>query len=267
MKFISIILTIVSLITFSGVADASYAPHRRKHHTVSGAFSPTDIAGLDLWLDASDSSTLYDADTGGSLTAADGEVGRWEDKSGNGNDATQSSSTLRPLRRTSQQNSLDSVEFDGSNDYLSGLSIAQTDGNVIIAAIDTTNIGTSYRNFLNRSGGANPACYLGATSYRPNLYWQGIRAAWGSSVQTTCTVRWEITEDGTSDGASTTINNGTPVTSSGNYGTLGNWVTIGTVAGSQAPDIHVFEILIYQSLTSDEIDDVETYLNDKWAVY
>jgi len=73
-------------------------------------------AGLQLWLDASDANTLYDATTGGSLVAADGGVARWEDKSGNGNHATQSTAANRPARRSSVVNSCDAIDFDGSND-------------------------------------------------------------------------------------------------------------------------------------------------------
>jgi len=80
--------------------------------------SPTQITGLQLWLDASDASTLFDATTGGSLVAADGAVARWEDKSGNARHATQSTSQSRPLRKTSQQNSKDALLFDGVNDLL-----------------------------------------------------------------------------------------------------------------------------------------------------
>jgi hypothetical protein len=71
-----------------------------------------------LWLDAADSSTLFDAVSGGSLVAADGAVARWEDKSGNGRHATQSGGTARPLRKVSAINSMDSLRFDGSNDNL-----------------------------------------------------------------------------------------------------------------------------------------------------
>jgi len=77
------------------------------------------IAGLQLWLDASDASTLYDATTGGSLVAADGGVARWEDKSGNARHATQSTSGNRPLRKTAIQGGKDVLRFDGSNDSLS----------------------------------------------------------------------------------------------------------------------------------------------------
>ena len=76
-------------------------------------------AGLQLWLDASDANTLYDATTGGSLVAADGGVARWEDKSGNARHATQSTQANRPVRKTSQKNGLDTILFDGSNDSLS----------------------------------------------------------------------------------------------------------------------------------------------------
>jgi hypothetical protein len=70
-----------------------------------------------VWLDASDSNTLYDATSGGSLVAADGTIARWEDKSGNGRHFTQSTSDLRPTRKTAIQNGKDVVRFDGA-DYL-----------------------------------------------------------------------------------------------------------------------------------------------------
>jgi hypothetical protein len=81
-------------------------------------FQPTSVSGCQLWLDASDANTLYDATSGGSLVAADGSVARWEDKSGNVRHATQSTSGNRPARKTSVRNSRDVLRFDGSNDCL-----------------------------------------------------------------------------------------------------------------------------------------------------
>jgi len=75
----------------------------------------TAIAGLQLWLDASDASTLFDATTGGSLVAADGGVARWEDKSGNARHMTQGTSGSRPTRKTAIQNSLAVLRFDGGD--------------------------------------------------------------------------------------------------------------------------------------------------------
>jgi hypothetical protein len=87
--------------------------------TPSAGSVVTAITGLQLWLDASDASTLFDATSGGSLVAADGGVARWEDKSGNARHFTQSTSGNRPLRKTGIQNSLAVLRFDGSNDFMS----------------------------------------------------------------------------------------------------------------------------------------------------
>jgi hypothetical protein len=88
----------------------------------------TGIGGLQLWLDAADANTLFDATTGGSLVAADGSVARWEDKSGNGRHFTQSTSGSRPARKTNQQGGLDALLFDGSNDHMIGGDYLDLDG-------------------------------------------------------------------------------------------------------------------------------------------
>lgn len=79
-------------------------------------FTPLSLSPA-LWLDASDSSTLYDSVTGGSLVAAGGTIARWEDKSGNGRHATQSISESRPTRQTSVRNGKDIIRLDGLNDH------------------------------------------------------------------------------------------------------------------------------------------------------
>lgn len=71
-----------------------------------------------LWLDASDSSTLFDAVSGGSAVALDSAIARWQDKSGNGRHVTQSTGTWRPIRKGAIRNSLDVVRFDGADDFL-----------------------------------------------------------------------------------------------------------------------------------------------------
>lgn len=85
-------------------------------HNFSG-WTPSQIATV-LWLDAADSSTLFDAVSGGSLVAADGAIARWQDKSGNARHATQGTSGSRPMRKTLVQNSRDAVRFDGTDDWL-----------------------------------------------------------------------------------------------------------------------------------------------------
>jgi hypothetical protein len=80
------------------------------------AFTPARIPGLQLWLDAGDSWTLFDATSGGSTTAANGIVKRWEDKSGYARHATES--TNGPTRKTAVQNGIGTLDFDGTNDTL-----------------------------------------------------------------------------------------------------------------------------------------------------
>lgn len=82
-------------------------------------WTPAEITTA-LWLDAADSSTLFDATSGGSLPGNNGAVARWEDKSGNGRHVTQSTSGNRPLRRSATQNGLDIVEFNGTSHLLTG---------------------------------------------------------------------------------------------------------------------------------------------------
>jgi len=97
--------------------------------------------------------TLFNATTGGSLVAADGAVARWEDKSGNGRHFTQSTSGSRPVRKTNQQNGLDALLFDGSNDHLIGgdyLDLNGTNQITIFLALKTLTSNASNLEILNK---------------------------------------------------------------------------------------------------------------------
>ena len=103
----------------SGVWTLREAERFRQGNTWPKPFEPSDLSGLQLWLDASYANSLYDATSGGSLVEADGSVARWEDRSGNGRHATQSTTGSRPLRKASMQGGRDVLRFDGSDDFLS----------------------------------------------------------------------------------------------------------------------------------------------------
>lgn len=77
----------------------------------SGGFNPATYGTVLVWLKA-DSLSLSDGDP----------VSTWSDSSGNGNDAT-SSSTARPTYKTNILNGLPILRFDGSNDYIQGSSV------------------------------------------------------------------------------------------------------------------------------------------------
>jgi hypothetical protein len=80
--------------------------------------NPSSVPGLQLWLDASDSNTLYDGVDGGSLVSADNPVLKWTDKSTNSYIAIQPNSSYAPIRKTSVINNKDALLFDGTNDYI-----------------------------------------------------------------------------------------------------------------------------------------------------
>jgi hypothetical protein len=105
-----------------------------------------------LWLDGSDAATLYDATSGGSLVAANGTVARWQDKSANAAHVTQSTSDARPTRKTSVQNGLDAVLFDG-NDFMrnTASTVLPAGAKTIIAMVKSSDAvgGTIYSSLSN----------------------------------------------------------------------------------------------------------------------
>jgi hypothetical protein len=77
--------------------------------TQSGTqWTPADLTGLALWLDASDASTLW-ADTNATTAATNnGLVARWDDKSGNARHVTQPTGGTQPTLQTN------TIYFSGS---------------------------------------------------------------------------------------------------------------------------------------------------------
>jgi len=87
--------------------------------TPKGPFSPSSIAGLQLWLDASDFTTLFTDSAGSTPATADGDpVGRWADKSGNSNHTIQADGTKKPLLKVNILNGKNIIRNDGVNDFL-----------------------------------------------------------------------------------------------------------------------------------------------------
>jgi hypothetical protein len=81
------------------------------HNFTSVPWTPALIT-TQLWLDAADATTLYDSQSGGSLSTAGGAVQRWQDKSGNSRHAVRASGSGNPTRQTSIINSKDVVRHN-----------------------------------------------------------------------------------------------------------------------------------------------------------
>ena len=83
---------------------------RRRASDSGGAFVPTDLTGLALWLDADDASSITEAVTN--------QVSQWNDKSGNARHFSQATSGNQPATNITTINGKNAIDFDGVDDYL-----------------------------------------------------------------------------------------------------------------------------------------------------
>jgi hypothetical protein len=285
----------------SGVWTLREAASLKRAGTWPTAFvNPTSLTGLQLWLDAADATTLYDATTGGSLVAADGAVARWEDKSGNARHMTQSTAGSRPARKTAIQGGLDVLRFDGSNDFMSVASSTATfkflhstnstiflvlDSNesgfgAILSTYDTAsvNVGISLET-ANGSGTADKFVHRVARGVNnTSAAGQATGNAFlGSSFNVISVVtqpiataadRSSIRRNG---GTAATGNTNTDLPSSANsqYNlslATDNYLGVGSGTASYS-SMDIAEIIIYNFAVSDtDRSAVESYLITKWGI-
>jgi hypothetical protein len=229
------------------------------------------IAGLQLWLDASDASTLFDATTGGYAVAADGAVARWEDKSGNARHATQDTSQSRPIRKLSVQNGLGGLRFDGSNDFLTTATGYHT-SDVTIFVVAKRSSGET--DALFQSGNSTGLGYTVADSFVSsfdNCYARGVAngqvgsvlpgTSWRAiSVTYTAGTRKVYIQGVLSDTESFTIT--APNVANG----IATWIGTADFAGSNLNG-DIGEMIAYNAVLSDtDRAAVEQYLISKWAI-
>ena len=242
-----------------------------------GITDPTDIAGLDLWLDASDNSTVLDsADT---AAADDGLVKTWQDKSGNANHAVQTVAAPRPARRAAEINGLDVLDFDGFNDRLNGtsdLTQRQTDEKTIfvVSLLGNTAAQSPFSPYDTSTLGARGSLF---SSTVINTGYAIAGGLWGSSddiQDATNAGLMTFTQSSTGDlhaavgmrldGVDLVRDAGTDraFTDAAAGYTVGGWTS-----GSQWFDGNICEIIVYNTeLSAGDIGDVETYLADKWGI-
>ena len=259
------------------------------------SFSPSDIAGLRLWLDASDSTTIE---------ATGGAVSKWTSKDANSREFVQTSGSLQPTTGSQTINSKNVISF--SNDILRVTSSKSVwrflhDGtkyNIFIVAsigdgtgnvawwimgnaqgsVNNVGIGLAWddRSNNDRSEGmrifiASGSSQTGVVSNNPA---NGILAA---DDQTANVYRYQAdpsndtvlerttvyrnSEDGVQETIITTY--GVPATVDATYD-----LELGS-AGNQAgnSNIRIAEVLIYErDMSSSEVDDVTEYLAAKWGI-
>ncbi len=138
-----------------------------------GTWSPTEIGGLSLWLDADDA---------GTLTLNGNGVASWQDKSGNNRNATQGTAASQPTDTAAGLNGKHVVTFDGSDDFLN------VDLDFLAAVTHSAFIVTKTTVYSDIYGAAGPSAganslhvgFINSASYRMN-YWGND---WNGAIST-----------------------------------------------------------------------------------
>jgi hypothetical protein len=266
---------------------------RSARSLVSPHFSPANISDLQLWLDASDSSTV---------TTTSGAVTAWMSKDPNSRNFTQSLTSHRPSYSSTTFNGLNTMDF--SDDSLRSTSTASTwsflhngtlhTGFFLVKFGKVANPGVIYGMWGNYAGdSAQRGAYLiwrdegaplkrmshsvvrgvfgtvtvenqtsGGTVPSQQFVLQTLRADPGNS---TLADRSEVVASGTTDKnntrspepATADANRTLEIGSGGQHGTgVVNWRMTGEIA----------EMIIYAKKLSDaEYNSVVAYLEDKWG--
>jgi hypothetical protein len=263
-------------------------------------FDPKTIAGLQLWLDGDDATTLFDETTGGALVAAGGAVARWEDKSGSNRHATQETFGRRPNRQDNVQATRRVLRFDGAyNATTSERMIIPNStslfnflhsGTGTVFAVASYTIARSFQTMLNNSQTNSGAGYILATATDSTYSWNAVARSFAGSGA--AQVYDAVSTNGVlPTGAFKVITNkidatnATAASRSRLYinGALNSGVntSTGTASGNSFTNMiigasenggyswvgDIAEILIYNSALSDtDRAAVESYLISKWGV-
>ena len=240
----------------------------------AAAFSPANVSGLKVWLDAGVG--LFDATTGGNAVTTDGtSVARWEDQSGNGNHVTQATSGQRPELKTNIQNGRDVIRFVAANsDFLRASSTVitgTTARTVFIVVKSTTTDGNGIVGF---GGGSGTGTSFDITpEIRVRMVGrQDFNLAMGTTAFRILTVGAPASAlfpdiYGYLDGVAMTGTPTSPTAAVNTATTVG--FTVGRAAQSGLGHVSgdFCEVLAYdENLSTANRESVERYLADKWGI-
>lgn len=234
------------------------------------AFAPTDVAGLELWLDFSDVSTLFQDAARTTPVTADGDViGGITDKSGIGNHASQNTAGNKPLYKTNILNSKSICRFDGSNDMLITGSFLDSGYNASMTCfvVSRSSAGASSIDLVLSHNVTTFYFGRNASPARANFNLANISPpqVWKHISQTA----WSI------DGM---VYNGSQYLYRVNAGEIGWWasgdigasgtITIGAASNGGFPFLgDIAEVIIYNAvLTTAQRYQIESYLSAKYGV-
>jgi hypothetical protein len=229
-----------------------------RHGTAKKLFSPSEISGMNLWLDATDSSTI---------TASSNSVSQWRDKSGSNHHFEQSTAGNQPTTGSASINGKNAMSFDGS-DRMTNDNISFTGTHSIYVVASSSSSGGSYTRILEN----NPRLFFGkgngnndfAAFYGNGGSWHDVDTnSPAKSLANACI----LAVDNNNSVATPYVNGTAQNTKNGTMPTL-TGLTLGAQSnGNQAWSGPIGEILVFTAKLSDsERQQVEGYLAHKWAL-
>lgn len=226
-------------------------------------FDPLSVPGCGLWLDASDSNTLFSDTAGTKRATVSGTIALWKDKSGNGLNYSQSSSGNRPT-----YSEVGSVRFDNTTFLVNSNTWSGWKWDVFCV---TTPWPASYVNTwrtLLRAAGGGHFVIVEAGSERFGYYGTDGFQQFGSATLPSTSRSLIYVSTNSSRVSTGSVNGATPATAPGTQfapgeGMLFYW--LGALADSQ-PWGTVNELLIFANVTDAQRQQIEGYLAWKWGI-
>ena len=236
-------------------------------------FSPTQVSGCQLWLDAADSATIsFSSGT---------SVSQWNDKSGANNNALQATTANQPSTYTSA-NGLTGMNFGTSNFFRGSFSSPIT-GTTLSAFVvlnmnaSTYNYGralslsiSNNNDYIGGAGGTNIARNAGNVALWEEAF-GGSGTAGPFSINTSTTYIVDSMFDGTTHIAYLNGSNVASVATSTSFSIylfgIGFQAYQLVSAGSDYWIGYINEVIIYNSvLTEAQRQNIESYLAQKWGL-
>jgi hypothetical protein len=254
-KRLILLIACFSMCGFGGV----YSTNKITTILQGGQFSPKDISGLALWLDGSDTRTLF-SDIGMTTLAENGQaVALWRDKSGNNNHATNGVVANMPKRSDNARNGKTGLLFDTTDFYhmykTASFGTLNTVFFVVNAkerlnyALSLSSPVGSYYTCVAQFNNSNTQIHRGSGT--PIMYLNGV-------IQGVVT-RGELFLKGKN----------TPMIYSLSDFNLSGWteIMLSGYTGALMYSGDMYDVLIYNRvLSTTERQQVEKYLSSKWAI-
>jgi hypothetical protein len=244
----------------------------------------TPVAGYKAWYDASDT---------GTITVSGSAVTQWNDKSANAYNLTQGTSANRPLSGTRTLNSLNVIDFDGTNDSLLASTAANwtflsNSGGSSIFMVILSDTAASTRFIMSCAQGDSFNVGLDFVRLSTGVVGQSVKRGVGGTlavdapsqgtwtdatgVYYTCLLspnngttldRAISTVNGGAEQKSNTATNAPSASNPTQALVLGDYINSGGIAFNGA----IGEIIFYDSVLSGTDADLnESYLSNKWGL-